>query len=331
MKPIKVRALYRAVKVSGQAAPYDTLTLKVFYPARYGDSFEERNTGFIPVDDTRAPFPVVIIMPGINVPHESYSWLARELAGSGFVVVSYSWVAMEMADLVSISPGVHIKRLTKKHYGRKPSCPALPAIFSELKRLNKNGLLAGHLNLSRVVLGGHSAGGTMALLNANADWFPSVCGAFSYGAHTGGNVALGWEEGSIMPLAKDLPLLIMGGTRDGVIANSAHRYGDETQASPTERIERSFHEGIKGKRGDRYLVLIEGANHFSMVWPRDKSTGRPFLDKKSKGSNKAIRKFMAKLVVTFCDQVSSGSPMSTADLQALADDSHPMVALAEHK
>jgi len=331
LKSIKVRAVYRAVRVSGQTAPYDTLTLKLYYPANYGGSFEERNTGFIPADSSRAPFPIVVLMPGVNVPLESYSWLAHKLVEAGFAVASYSWIANEMGDLVSISPGVHIKRLTHKRYGKKPSCPALPAIFSELKKLNKKGLLADQLDLSSIIIGGHSAGGTMALLNANHDWFSGIRGAFAYAAHTGGNVSLGWEEDSIMPLSKDVPLLIMGGTRDGVIANSAFRYGEAEQGSPTERIERTFSEGVQGKRGDRHLVLIEGANHFAMAWPKDHSTGRPFLDQKTQGSNKKIRKYLARLIVTFCDQACSGDPMSKADLRALCDDGQPMVALSEHK
>jgi predicted dienelactone hydrolase len=328
---VKVRAIYRSANVKGSNAPYDTLTLKVYYPCSFGDSFEERNSGFIPADYSRAPFPVVIIMPGINVSHESYGWLAQKLAETGFAVVTYCWVTWEMEDMISVSPGVNLKRLTPKRYGKKPSCPALPAIFSELKRMQKNSVLAGQLNLDKVVIGGHSAGGTMALLNANPQWYPQLRGVFSYAAHTAANVMLGWEEDSIMPLRPDLPMLIMGGNRDGVIAASSHRYGDDTESSPTARVERSFHEGLSGSRGDRYLLVVEGANHFSLVWPRDASTGRPFLDKKTRGSNKKIRKYLAQVIVTFCDHVCSGNTMSAANLQGLCNTNNPLAAIAEHK
>ena len=50
MERIAVRALYRAAKVADTEAPYDNLTLKLYYPCDYGDSFEERDTGFIPPD-----------------------------------------------------------------------------------------------------------------------------------------------------------------------------------------------------------------------------------------------------------------------------------------
>ena len=331
MKSIKVRAIYRATTVSGYHAPFDTLSLKVYYPCNYGDSFDERNTGFIPVDFARAPFPVVIILPGVNVSHEAYGWLARRLAESGFVVVTYSWIARELGDMISLSPGVQMKRLTRKRYGKKPSCPAIPAILAELKRMQNKSLLADQLDLTNVILGGHSAGGTMALLNANPGWFPSIRGAFSYGAHTTANVQLGWEDDSIMPISSDLPLLIMGGSRDGVIAASGHRYGDDGDSKPTERVERSFHEGIKGKRNDRYLLIVEGANHFSFAWPNDKSTGRPFLDMKEKGSGKKIRSYLASLVINFCGYACTGDAMSAAELQGLCNTEHPLAAIADHK
>lgn len=53
----RVRAFYRAARVPGREAPWDNLTLKVYYPCRYGGSLEERNTGFIPADTTLAPLP----------------------------------------------------------------------------------------------------------------------------------------------------------------------------------------------------------------------------------------------------------------------------------
>lgn len=331
MNPIKVRAIYRATAVAGFSAPFDSLTLKIYYPCQYSDSFDERNTGFIPADPKRAPFPVVIIMPGINLSHEAYGWLARCLAEAGYVAVTYSWVTMELGDMINTSPGVQLKRLAHKRYGKKPSCPAIAAVLAELKRVQKKSVLAGLLDLKKVVLGGHSAGGTMALLNANPDWFPAVRGAFSYAAHTAANVQLGWEEDSIMPITRDLPLLIMGGNRDGVIASSSHRYGDDEDSSPTERVERTFHEAVKGNRKDRYLLIVRGANHFSFAWPRDNSTGRPFLDGEEEGDGEEIRKYLASAVINFCDYASSGNAMAAAELQGLCNTYHPLAEIAEHK
>ena len=80
-----VRAIYRAIAIDGCAPPYDRASLKIFYPASFSDSDEERNTGLIPADPSAAPYPVVILLPGINVGPEAYSWLAHDLAKRGVI------------------------------------------------------------------------------------------------------------------------------------------------------------------------------------------------------------------------------------------------------
>lgn len=321
-----VRAFYRAAQVPGQAAPYNVIHCKVYYPCAYGDSFDERNTGFVPADNEQAPFPVVIMMPGINVAHESYSWLAHALAGSGYVVLTYSWIAQEMADLISVTPGVTLSTLTQEHYGQQPSCPALPVLLGELEQINQNSLLSGLLDLDNVVLGGHSAGGTMALLNANPNWYPQIRGAFSYGAHTAGNVQLGWSEDSFLPLSDKLPLLLMGGSRDGVIAASGFRYGDNDGDDSSARIEATFDRAIAGNRGDRFLLIVKGANHFSFCKPADSATGRPFLDRKHKGSPRKIRAYIADTTLAFCDLACHTHPQALGHLNTLCHEDHPLAS-----
>ena len=331
VKGIPVRAVYRAAQVAGRDAPYDNLTLKVYYPCNYGNTFEERDTGFVPPDETRAPFPVAIVMPGVNISQEAYGWIAQELAKAGFAAVTYSWVTVEIGDRVSVSPGVALDTLHRDHYGKAPSCPALPAILGELERMQRDSMLAGRLDLGRIVLGGHSAGGTMALLNANADWVPGIRGAFAYAAHTAGNLRLGWPGDSIMPLSRNLPLLIMGGTRDGVIAASGYRYRDGSRDDPDDRIERTFREGIDGDGGGRHLLIVDGANHFAFVWPRDTTTGRPYLDRKARGSSKRLRAYIAELIVNFCRRVCMDDVAAAAAFEALCDTGHPLAAVAETK
>ena len=331
VKAVEVRAVYRAAKVAGQAAPYDNLTLKIHYPCRYSDSFEERDTGFVPPHPDRSPLPVVVIMPGINISQESYGWLARRLAKAGFAALTYSWVTVEIAGRESLSPGVQLDRLRRENYGQGPSCPALPAIFDALQRVQASGLLAGHLDLSRIVLGGHSAGGSMALLNANRDWFPNLCGAFAYAAHTAGNLQLGWEAGSIMPIASNLPLLLMGGSRDGVIAASGHRYRQEGGEGVEDPVQRTFREGMSSEGGRRHLLLVEGANHFSFVWPKDESTGRAYLDRRAKLDGKKVRKYLGQAIVRFCRQVCLDDAASAAALGKLCNPRHPLAAVAQSK
>ncbi len=326
-----VRALYRAVCVAGRLAPYDNLTLKLYYPCSFGNTFEERDTGFVPPDKARAPFPVVIVMPGVNISQEAYGWIAQALASAGFVAVTYTWVTVEIGERISLSPGVTLDALHRDRYGQAPSCPALPAILDEIERVQQDSLLAGCLDLKRVVLGGHSAGGTMALVNAKPEWVPGIRAAFAYAAHTAGNLHLGWSASCIMPLSPRLPLLIMGGSRDGVIAASSYRYREAGSEVSDDQIERTFHEGVTGNGGDRHLLILEGANHFSFVWPQDTATGRPFLDRKARGSGKQLRAYMAELIVHFCRRVCMGDIASATAFAALCSKDHPLVSMAETK
>ena len=314
---MSVRALYRAISLPGAAAPYASAALKVYYPACYGGSEEERNSGVIPAASQGAPFPVTIVMPGINVGPESYGWLARELATHGIVTVTYTLVAEEMPGYISLTPGLALPPLMPDQYGQSPSATALAPIIEDLERLNAEGVLAGLLDLDRIILGGHSAGGTVALLNARRDWFPGLCAIFTYGAHVGAATALGYAPHSLYPLQPDLPLLIMGGTRDGCIAHSAQRYGPDEVSSPTALVERTFDEAISRDRGDCYLALVEGANHFSLSWPHDDSTGRPFIDLPTTGSDEGIRGLLANLVIQFIAASARGDEQARARLETI--------------
>ena len=282
----------------GRAPPYGRPSLNVYYPARRTDSEHYRNSGLVAANSAQAPFPVVIIMPGINVGPESYGWLASHLASLGVVTVTYSMIAEEMPGYISLTPGLDLSALAPQQYGKRPSASALASIIEDLPKLNGDGVLAECLDLEHLVLGGHSAGGTVALLNADPAWFPGLCGVFSYAAHTGAATALGYAPDSMMQIPSALPTLIMGVTRDGCIANSSARYGEE-EGSATERVERTFSEALHRDNVDSYLALIDGANHFSMAYPRDDSTGRPFIDFTETRPAQTIRDLLQQLIGDF--------------------------------
>ncbi len=350
-----VRAIYRAICIQGGTAPYDRANLKVYYPGDYGDSAEERNSGVIPAHTSGAPFPVLIILPGINVGPEAYSWLAHTLVERGLVCVTFSHVAEEMPGYISLTPGLSIAALAPDNYGHRPSATVLGSILEELQLLNTTGVLEGKLNLDRIVLGGHSAGGSVALLNARADWFPGVCAAFSYGAHAGAATALGWPEDALFELPDALPVLIMGGTQDGCIANSGARYGKSQTsaakeraaatestaaaesaaategAAATEKVERTFDEALRSDRGDSYLAIIDGANHFSMAWPADHSTGRPFIDLPATQPDEQLRELLGQLVCQFCRYTTTADEESRLALDNFVEHGHPLVTRVDRR
>ena len=294
------RAVYRAIAIPDMQAPYDRASLKIYYPAELTDTPEERNTGVVTPVPGDTPFPVIIMLPGINLGPESYRWLAEALAAQQVVTVTFTLVAEEMPGYISLTPGLSIPGLAPDNIGKGPTATAIAPILTELAAMNESGVLAGRLDLGRVTLGGHSAGGSVALLNNRADWFPGIRGAFSYGAHTAAATAMGYPEDSFFPTPAGLPVLLMGGTQDGCIANSGGRYGDG-EASSTERVERTFDEALAGNTADCALALIKGANHFSMAYPADDTTGRPFIDLPTTRPDEEIRALLLSLISAFID------------------------------
>lgn len=278
MSQILVRAIFRSVRIPGLIAPNDTAHLKIHYPAMLTGSDMERDTGLVAsVGDDRL-FPIIILLPGINVGPEGLGWLAQSLCARGLVVVTYSLIGEELPGQISLTPGIDIMSLAPDAYGTRPSALALGPIINDLHACHEAGVLAGRLDLSKIAFGGHSAGGTVALLNANPDWFSGACAAFAYGAHTAAATMLGHKPGSMNAICAATPVLIMGGSDDGVIAESAGRYGD-LPGDATGRVMATFNQAVSRTQADCVLAIIKGANHFSIIDPQDSSTGRAFLDR----------------------------------------------------
>ena len=325
---MSVRTIFRAAKVDSAQPPYDTIHLRVLYPAGMPGSETERDLGIVPADADQAPFPVVIFFSGVNCAPEMYQWLAIKLVERGLVVVTFAWVAENLPGIVGLTPGVDTAMWSPATYGTGATASALPALLGELKHLQAQGVLAGLLDLQKVVLGGHSAGGRVAIENADPRFFPQVVAAFAYGAHTAAPVMLGFKPCKILPLPDSLPLLLMGGTCDGVIANSSDRYGI-TLGDATTSVMRTFKEAISGGRDDAYLVLLEGANHFSIADPKDPTTGRPYLDFPATQPEEKIRSLMVETIGLFIDAHVRHQPKASQSLNQLLNATNPLIQFFE--
>jgi hypothetical protein len=325
---MSVRSLFHAVKVTDVTTPYDTIHLKVFYPGR-SDLALAQGMGNVPADSQQAPFPVVIFFGGINCGAELYRWLAVKLVARGLVVVTFNWIAENLPGMVALTPGVELKNLAPNIYGTAPTASALPALLAGLIELNSGGVLAGLLDLERVILGGHSAGGRVAIESTNPSFYPQVVAGFSYGAHTAAIVQLGYTAGTILALADALPMMLIGGTCDGVIANSSTLYG-LTWERPTTPIERTF-QAMVGGRKDRYLLLVEGANHFTIADPVDVTIGTSYLDFPATQAEAQSRDLIAEAIGLFIDVHVCCRSQSAVALDRLLSSENPAIATLEQK
>jgi len=215
-------------------------------------------------------------------------------------------------------------------YGTVPTASALPTLLAKLEQLQAEGILAGMLDLERVILGGHSAGGRVAIENANPNFFPQVAASFAYAAHSMGGTIMGYEPGTILPLPDSLPMLLMGGTCDGVIANSSDRYGIAS-GDATTAVRRTFQEAIAGGRNDNYLVLLEGANHFTITDPFDFTIGNGFLDFPTTQSPEALRLLIADIIGFFIEAHVCHQPKAFNELNQLLNNSNTLIQLWQCK
>jgi hypothetical protein len=292
-----IRAIFHATALPNASAPYNTLHLKIYYPASPTNSDAERMTGVIPAEKTSAPMPVVIFFNGINVGIESYHWLAVKLAEADIVTVMYTHVAETLPGVIGLTPSIDLSKVKPDTYGSGATCPAIQPILDSLAQLNgdEKSPLYQALDLNHIILGGHSAGGTVAL--QNAQFFEQVRAVFSYAGHTMASTMLGFAPNTVLNVGSK-SVMLMRGDRDGVIAASRVRYGAEGQSQ--DPVEKTFDEACQPSAGEEaFDVLFAGANHFSIAHPLDETAGRFFLDMEMTRPAEEVRDQIAGLVLAF--------------------------------
>ncbi|MCX4096861.1 alpha/beta hydrolase family protein [Nocardia sp. alder85J] len=267
-----VRSLWWSARTDGEA-PFDTAHLKVYYPAVVSGTDAERLTGVFAPDPAGAPYPVVIFLSGVNVGQDAYRRYACEIAAAGFVVVTFDRVADLFGGQRGITPGVDLAAARPDAYGTRPTCPTITAVLAAVAELNEAEPLLGALDLDRIALGGHSAGGTVVLQSAR--FFPGVRAVFAWGAHTMVATMLGWDPGTVLPAQVTCPVLLGVGSNDGVIQGSADRYGETGDEARPDPVARTFTEALPD--GDHLLAVVPGANHFGIA-DADPTAARAFLD-----------------------------------------------------
>lgn len=308
-----VRAIYRAIEAVG-APPYNVITAKIFYPAVWVEDEAAKATGVMPADAARAPFPVMLFFPGVNCESTMYYWLAQEMAAGGVVVVVMTWVAQNLPGRVSLTPGIDLKMASPERYGTGFTASSLQPLLTMMQSVNAEGVLAGMLDLDKIILAGHSAGGTLALQNADKRYLKGVVGAISYFANPLATTVLsGFPQGEILPLPGDVPTLMIGGTADGIGTHHNSIYGRPGQ-SGADTVLATFDEAFKREQGDSLCVILNGANHYTIGDPLDETTGRAFLDTPETNSHDALRQVICQFSYDFIQGHIHGSAEAHARL-----------------
>lgn len=265
----------------------------LFYAADDERMEEARLTGEVPPID-EPPRPTVLIMPGINVAPDGYRWLAVRLVEAGNCAVTYSTIGELGPAGVGITPGLDMMALAPGVVGTRCSASAINPLLVALADVGSD-----VCDLAAVSLVGHSAGGTVALHNTNPAWIPGLRSVAVYGAHTMTATALGHGETAVVAVPSAVPVLLVCGGSDAVIAASRDRYrSDDGEHNP---VRRTFDEAIDRHDDDSYLIELVDGNHFTMCDPIDETTGRAFLEPDLRGDDVEARDLLADIICTFVD------------------------------
>lgn len=296
----------------------------LYYPGDDQRLAEARLTGRVPAIETPDPWPVVVIMPGINVAPDTYRWLAHRLVSDGYCVVTYAAIGSLGPAGRGITPGIDMTALVPDTIGTRPSSTVLEPLLARLETAAADDSpVSGLLDLDRVVVGGHSAGGTVALHNSNPAWVPGLRAVFTYGAHTMTSTTLGHGESAVVAVPAKVPVMLLGGTDDGVISASRDRYRSEDDKVVHDPIRRTFDEAIGRDSGDCWLVELADAGHFAICWPLDTTSGRTYLEPDPVSADPEVRELLGDLIATFI--ATSLGRSATKSLETLVE--HQLVAL----
>ncbi len=290
--------IVRSVHFGFEVPDTDASMATLYYAADEGALDTARLTGLVAADQSRSPWPLVIVLPGINVPPDSYRWLAIRLVQAGYCVATYASIGSLGPAGRGITPGIDLAAFGTDIIASRCSATALGPLLDAIADLDEP--VRGLIDFDRVAIGGHSAGGTVALHNTDPSWISGLAWAFSFGGHTMTSKSLGHGEASITAVPSKVPILLLTGADDGVVAASRDRYRNDDQAH--DPVRRTFDEAIRRNQNDSWLVELADGNHFTICDPIDETSGRSFLEAELRSTDRLARDTLASVLAAFLDE-----------------------------
>lgn len=295
-------------------------TGRIYYPALDAVKTSDQFSIFFPPDPSGAPYPAVVFMQGANVAIEQYAWLFEHLASHGYIVLAITelmpsggnlegqflnlfpqgtatptqWLtSMTIPDIVTYLENINSSvpdPLPPAILTGSPPNPRDRGSFVAVVRNPRDiegddfetSMFDGLIDTDKIVLGGHSFGGYLALMCANTaiakparpeggSFTNKVVGCFVYGAHSFAASGTGYAT----PV--NVPLLMLGGEKDGVASGTINGI----ERSGYDRIRYTFDTYVPASgNASRYMIGIRGANHLSIGTRPDPAVDRSFLDDK---------------------------------------------------
>lgn len=287
--------IVRSVHFGFEVPDTDASIATLYYPADEGALDAARLTGLVAADRSRAPWPLIIMLPGINVTPDSYRWLAIRLVQAGYCAATYASIGSLGPAGRGITPGMDMAAFGPDMTASRCSATALGPLLDAIADLDEP--VQGLIDFDRVAIGGHSAGGTIALHNTDPSWVPGLVCAFGFGGHTMTSMSLGHNEASVTAVPSKVPILLLTGADDGVVAASRDRYRTDDQAH--DPVQRTFDEAIRRNQDDSWLVELADGNHFTICDPIDETSGRSFLEAELRSTDSAARDTLALVLLAF--------------------------------
>ncbi len=205
-------------------------------------------------------YPVILVSHGIGGSRESMPYLGRRLAESGYVTVHLHHPGTDNSVWQGATSLPDVYRALREAMWDANAARArfqdVPFAVRQLARLNREGLLAGHLDLTCIGMAGHSYGGVSTMVAAGqrmgpgGQWFfkePSI----RAGLVMSPNIPI--QGGDLAALYRDIgiPLFHITGTKDGNAVPGNKEFDPIQRTLPYEAL----------AIPDQYLLVLDGAGH----------------------------------------------------------------------
>ena len=207
-------------------------------------------------------YPVIFVSHGIGGTRESMPYLGRYLAEHGYIVIHLQhpgtdnslWMHEKSLDAIygALRRGMLDARAAQARF------QDVPFAVRELDKLDASGPLAGHIDLQRIGMAGHSYGSVTTLVAAGQRMGPGGAWFYKEPRIKAGllmSPSLPIQGGDLTQLYRsiDIPLFHVTGTKDGNAVPGNREFDPVERTLPYQNL----------KIPHQYLLVLNGATHNS--------------------------------------------------------------------